>query len=50
MAILLVGGDKASGKGKRDKWSGWYRKAIPEAERLYDEHLRELEGDKHADQ
>lgn len=44
MAIMLVGGDKASGKGKRDKWSGWYRTAIPRAERLWEEHLRELEA------
>ncbi|WP_314026439.1 type II toxin-antitoxin system RelE/ParE family toxin [Olsenella uli] len=49
MGILLVGGDKASGKGKKEKWSGWYKKAVPEAERLYDEHLRGLEGGKHAD-
>lgn len=43
MAIMLLGGDKASGKRKRDKWSGWYKMAIPEAERLYKQHLRELE-------
>ncbi len=48
MAIMLIGGDKASGKGKRDKWSGWYRKAVPEAERLYEEHLKELEDDENA--
>ncbi len=41
-AILLVGGNKASGKNKKDKWSGWYKKAIPQAEHLWSEHLREL--------
>jgi hypothetical protein len=35
-AILLVGGDKTG------RWQEWYREAIPEAERLYEEHLREL--------
>ena len=35
-AILLVGGDKTG------QWNDWYRQAIPEAERLYDEHLDEL--------
>jgi len=33
-AVLLVAGNKAG------NWTGWYRKAIPLAERLYDEHLR----------
>lgn len=44
MAIMLVGGDKASGKRKKDKWSGWYKTAIPKAERLYEQHLRNLEA------
>ncbi len=35
-AILLVGGDKTN------EWSAWYERAIPEADRLYDEHLAEL--------
>jgi hypothetical protein len=35
-AILLVGGDKTG------RWDEWYREAIPEAERLYEEHLEEL--------
>lgn len=35
-AILLLGGDKTG------RWEAWYRKAIPQAERLYDEHLDEL--------
>lgn len=36
-AIMLVGGDKSSA------WSAWYRAAIPEAERLYAEYLKERE-------
>ena len=35
-AIILLGGDKTG------DWTGWYREAIPEAERLYTEHLDEL--------
>lgn len=35
-AILLIGGDKA------DDWAGWYERAIPVADRLYDEHLDAL--------
>jgi hypothetical protein len=35
-AVLLLGGDKTGA------WAEWYRSAIPEAERLYDEYLREL--------
>ena len=34
-AILLVAGDKAG------NWRGWYRQAIPEAERLYEIYLKE---------
>lgn len=34
-AILLVGGDKAA------DWQCWYRRAIPEAERLYEQYLKE---------
>ena len=34
-AILLIGGDKSG------NWSGWYHVAIPRAERLYEEYLRE---------
>jgi hypothetical protein len=34
-AILLVGGDKSG------EWSGWYRRAIPFAEELYEEYLKE---------
>jgi hypothetical protein len=36
-AILLIGGDK------RDRWQEFYADTIPLADRLYDEHLRELE-------
>jgi hypothetical protein len=40
-AILLTAGNK------RGDWKGWYVKAIKEAERLYEEHLRDLkEGSK----
>ena len=35
-AILLVGGDKSG------QWDRWYAKAIPRAERLYEEYLSEL--------
>lgn len=35
-AILLIGGDK------RGEWTDWYRRMIPEADRLYDEHLDQL--------
>lgn len=36
--ILLVGGDKSG------QWSKWYSRAIPEAERLYEGYLAELEA------
>lgn len=35
-AILLIGGDKTN------QWEAFYEQAIPEADRLYDEHLAEL--------
>ena len=35
--VLLLGGDKSQMGG--GKWNRWYKKAIPEAERLYDEYL-----------
>lgn len=38
-AILLLGGDKTGD-------DRWYERYIPAADRLYDEHLRELEADK----
>lgn len=36
-AILLVGGDKSG------NWSDWYRQAIPRAEELYVEYVKERE-------
>lgn len=36
-AVLLIAGDKSG------RWTQWYRKAVPEAERLYDEYLKERE-------
>ncbi|WP_214109955.1 type II toxin-antitoxin system RelE/ParE family toxin [Acrocarpospora catenulata] len=36
-AILLVGGDKSG------DWSGWYRRAIPLAEELYAQYVKERE-------
>lgn len=33
-AVVLVGGDKTN------DWKGWYKRNIPRADRLYDEHLR----------
>lgn len=38
-AILLIGGSKTN------DWQGWYERAIPEAERLYDTYLTELRKD-----
>lgn len=38
-AILLLGGNKAG------RWEEWYRTAISEADRLYDEYLEELRAD-----
>lgn len=35
-AILLIGGNKER------QWKRWYDRTIPIAERLYEEHLREL--------
>ena len=38
-AILLTGGDKSG------DWRGWYRRAIPRAEELYEEYLKEREAE-----
>ena len=35
-AILLVGGDKTG------QWEAWYNRAIPQAERLYEQYLKTL--------
>lgn len=37
-AIVLVGGDKTN------DWRGWYARSIPVADRLYDNHLRSIQG------
>jgi hypothetical protein len=37
-AILLVGGDKSG------NWTGWYRTAIPHAEELYEQYLKERQA------
>ena len=41
-AIMLVAGDKSKGRRGRAKWAGWYRQAIPEAEKTWERHLKEL--------
>ena len=41
-AIMLLGGDKAKGPSRKLKWAGWYKHAIPEAERLFEQHLKEI--------
>ncbi|HTR94356.1 MAG TPA: type II toxin-antitoxin system RelE/ParE family toxin [Trebonia sp.] len=38
-AILLTGGDKSG------DWQGWYRRAIPHAEELYAQYLKEREAE-----
>jgi hypothetical protein len=38
-AILLLGGDKT------DDWAGWYRRNVPVADSLYDEHLAALRNE-----
>ncbi|HJF13429.1 MAG TPA: type II toxin-antitoxin system RelE/ParE family toxin [Enteractinococcus helveticum] len=37
-AILLLAGDKAG------NWTRWYKKNIPVADDLFDDHLRTLKG------
>jgi len=39
-AVLLLGGTKAA-----EGWTEWYRWAIPRADDLYDEYLKELEDE-----
>ncbi|MGI8749973.1 MAG: type II toxin-antitoxin system RelE/ParE family toxin [Thermoleophilaceae bacterium] len=36
VAILLIGGDKSG------RWSEWYQRMVPMADRLFDEHLQAL--------
>lgn len=38
-AVVLLGGDKTG------DWKGWYVRNIPRADRLYDQHLRNLGGE-----
>ena len=40
-AIMLLAGDKSAGEAQR-RWGGWYKRAVPEADRLYAEHLKRL--------
>ncbi len=37
-AVVLVGGDKTG------DWKGWYRRSIPRADALYDQHLSSGRG------
>jgi len=43
-AILLLGGDKSG------QWSKWYATAIPEAEQLYEDYLKDLDAERLLDQ
>ncbi|MDA8264917.1 MAG: XRE family transcriptional regulator [Actinomycetota bacterium] len=38
-AVLLVGGNRAG------QWQSWYRRAIPEAERLYAQHVETMKNE-----
>lgn len=40
-AVFLVAGDKSAGKSVTRKWNGWYRRAIPQAEKVYRQYLKE---------
>ena len=42
-AIMLLAGDKSKGKNSKEKWVGWYKKAIPQAEKIYQRHLQRRE-------
>ena len=43
-AAMLLAGDKSKGQNEKQKWSGWYRSAIPKAEQIYRNHLNKLEA------
>ena len=43
VVILLIGGDK------REDWNGWYDVAVPQADDLFVEHLRELQEEELSD-
>ena len=38
-AVMLLAGDKARGKSNKRKWTRWYKRAIPQAIRVYREHI-----------
>ena len=40
-AVLLLGGDKSEGSA----WSDWYLAAIPHADDLYDDYLRDVKDE-----
>lgn len=42
-AVMLLAGDKRAGL-KKFRWSKWYRRAIPEAEKRYAAYLKSEEG------
>lgn len=42
-AVMLFAGDKSKG-GRREKWTNWYKKAIPIAEKQYELWLKGLIG------
>lgn len=45
-AVILLAGDKSAGRNGKAKWSGWYKRVIPQAEQVYEEYLRKLEDGK----
>ena len=38
-ALMLLGGDKATGKNNKSKWNDWYGRNIPKAEKIFRDHL-----------
>jgi hypothetical protein len=38
-AVLLIGGDKTN------RWAAWYKRMIPIADRIYDEHLTRMRNE-----
>ena len=43
-AIMLLADDKTKGKNGEATWTKWYGRAIPQAEQLYEQHVRRLKG------
>lgn len=43
-AIMLLGGDKSKGKNNKTKWTEWYKRNMPEAERIFKAHLKRTGG------